>query len=405
MFVAQSPFERLRSFLDGVAPGGTPIDLSVGSPQHAPPAFVAEVIVRNAASFAGYPPIAGTANLRRAMHDWLDRRYSLGGWLREAGDVLPLSGSREGLFLAAISARDLLGKANPTVLFANPFYATYPAAAHAIGATPVPLAAAAGVLPDWDSVPAAALDAAIAYYVASPSNPQGIVASAADWHALFDRAERHDFLVFADECYSEIYREAAGAPVGALEAARDRPEALDRLVVFNSLSKRSNLAGLRAGLIAGGRRTVAAIREFRNQAGPQVPTPLQEAAAAVWDDEAHVTENRRLYDTKFADAAAILGGPTPPGGFFLWLPADAFDGDDEEATLALWRGTGVKALPGSYLALTPEGDKNPGRGFVRLALVADATVTREALDRVRSVMQRGQQRERHQFESVGGSPR
>jgi aspartate/methionine/tyrosine aminotransferase len=405
MFVERSPFERLRVLLGSLPPGRDPIDLSIGSPAHAPPAFVAEVIQRNAHLFGPYPPIAGTPNLRRAMADWLDRRYRLGGLLRERGDVLPLSGSREGLVLAAVTARDLAGKPRPTLLFANPFYAAYPAAAHAIGATAVPLAAADGILPDFGSVAEAALDAAVALYVASPSNPEGRIASAADWHALFDRAERHGFLLFADECYSEIWRAAAGPPLGALEAAKGRPEALDRLLVFNSLSKRSNLAGLRAGLVAGGRRPVEAFREYRNQAGPQLATPLQEAAAAAWDDEAHVVENRRLYDAKFADAEGILGVAPPPGGFFLWLPADAFDGDDEAAAVALWRDAGVRALPGSYLALTPEEDKNPGRGFVRLALVADATVTREALGRVAGVMQRGRTRERDQFESVGGSPR
>jgi len=390
MFSVQSPFERLRRALADIPPGAPPVDLSVGSPTHAPPPFVGDVIARHAHAFGGYPPITGTASFQRAVHDFLDRRYDLVGWLRENGTVLPLNGSREGLFLAAVSARDLAGKTRPAILFANPFYQTYPAAAHALGARPVPMAAARGVLPDWESVPGEALDDAVAYYVASPSNPEGECASIADWHEIFDRAERHGFFVFADECYSEVYREEAGPPTGALEAARERPDALARLFVFNSLSKRSNLAGLRVGLMAGAVETLAAVRDLRNQAGPQVPVPLQEAAAAVFDDEAHVIENRRLYDGKFAIAERLLSprfGPvTPPAGFFLWLPVE---GDDVQAAQLLWREAGVRAVPGSFLAATPDDAPNPGAGFVRLALVADAAQAAEALERVAAILDDG----------------
>lgn len=390
MFSAQSPFERLRRALGDTPPGARPVDLSVGSPCHAPPPFVMDVIARHAAAFAGYPPIAGTPSFQRAVHDFLDRRNALSGWLREDGAILPLNGSREGLFLAAVSARDLAGKARPAILFANPFYQTYPAAAHAIGARPVPVAAERGILPDWDAIAREDLDDAVAYYVASPSNPEGMCASLADWHEIFDRAERHGFFVFADECYSEVYREEAGPPAGALEAARDRPEALARLFVFNSLSKRSNLAGLRVGFLAGAAETIAAVKDLRNQAGPQVPVPLQEAAAAVFDDEAHVIENRRLYDGKFAIAERLLSprfGPvTPPAGFFLWLPVE---GDDVEVARLLWREAGVRVVPGSFLAVTPEDGPNPGAGFVRLALVADAASANEALERLAAVFDTG----------------
>ncbi|WP_108658918.1 aminotransferase class I/II-fold pyridoxal phosphate-dependent enzyme [Acuticoccus kandeliae] len=386
MFFAKSPFERLRALIGDVKPDVAPVDLAVGNPQHAPPAFIGEVLARHTGGFVGYPPIAGTANFQRAVHDFIDRRYGLDGWFREAGTLLPLSGSREGLFLAAVTARDLMEKDNPTVLFANPFYQTYIAGAHGIGAEPVPMMAGDGILPDWESVPESALDRAIAYYFGSPSNPEGRCATRAEWHALFDRAERHDFLIFADECYSEVYRESVGAPVGALEAARERPEILPRLLVFNSLSKRSNLAGMRVGFLAGAPDTIGAVREFRNQAGPQVPTPLQEVAAAVYDDEAHVVASRRLYDEKFADAARLLsprfGEVVPEGGFFLWLD---IGGDDEAATLRLWREAGVRCVPGSYLAATPRGGVNPGIGRLRLALVASPELTRGALARVADV--------------------
>ena len=390
MFMAQSPFERLRGVLAGTSPGATPVDLSIGSPTHAPPAYVADVITRHAGAFRGYPPIEGTPAFCRAVHGFLERRYGLAGWLGENGSVLPLNGSREGLFLTAVSAREFTGKAQPAILFANPFYQTYPAAAHALGARPVPMAAARGVLPDWDSVPDSALDDAICYYVASPSNPDGTCATIADWHEIFDRAERHNFFVFADECYSEVYRESAGPPPGALEAARTRPGALERLFVFNSLSKRSNLAGLRVGILAGAADRIAAVADFRNQVAPQVPVPLQEAAAVVFDDEDHAVQNRRLYDEKFAIAdrhlAPRFGSVTPPAGFFLWLPVA---GDDVEVARRLWQEAGVKIVPGSFLATTPEGGPNPGAGHVRLALVAGADEVETALERMAGVLDAG----------------
>ncbi|WP_420393600.1 aminotransferase class I/II-fold pyridoxal phosphate-dependent enzyme [Acuticoccus sp.] len=385
MFVAHSPFERLRRALADAPPGAPPIDLSIGSPTHPSPDFVPEVLARHAGEFVAYPPFEGTASFQRAVHDWLDRRYGLEGWFREAGVVLPTSGSRDGLFFSLVTVRDILEKPRPAVLFANPFYQAYPAAAHAIGAEPVPIAAADGIVPDFEAVPEATLDRAIAYYFGAPSNPAGAVATVADWHRLFDRAERHDFFLFADECYSEIYREAAGPPAGALQAARERPDALARLVVFNSLSKRSNLAGMRTGIVAAERELAASLKGLRQQAGPQVPTPLQEVAAAAFDDEAHVAANRRLYDAKFVDAEAALGplfGPvTPPASFFLWLPVS----DDLEFAVRLWREAGVRVLPGRYLG-SGEGPANPGHGRVRLALVADAERTRGALARVGEAM-------------------
>lgn len=383
MIIIQSPFERLRKLLAGLEPGMPAIDLTVGTPGHAPPAFIADVIAANMAGFRPYPPIGGTPAFQTAVRGWINRRYGLDGALDDAMALLPVNGSREGLFFAALTARDLLRKSDPAVLFANPFYQTYPAAAHAIGARAVPLAAVPGsALPDFSSVPEATLDAAIAYYIASPTNPEGLCASKADWHALFDLALRHDFFLIADECYSEIYREAFGPPPGALEAVRERPEALSRLLAFNSLSKRSNLAGMRVGFVAGDEAVISAMKDFRNQAAPQVPGPLQAAAAAAFDDEAHVIENRRLYDEKFASAEALLrpgfGAVTPPAGFCLWLAAG---GDDEVLVRALWEEVGVRALPGSYLATDPPSGPNPGRGHIRFALVGDAQSTHEAFVR------------------------
>ncbi len=383
MTVPQSPFDRLRRILGETPPGAAPIDFSVGGPKHAPPAFIARIVADRADGFCPYPPIGGNANFQRAVHGWIDRRYHLGGWFGEAGALLPLAGSREGLVLSLVTARDVLGKANPTVLYANPYYQAYLSAAHVIGAqaVPMPTPERPSPLPDFDAIPTETLDRAIAYYFGSPSNPLGSLASAADWHTLFDRAERHDFFLFADECYSEIYREAAGAPVGALEVARERPEILKRLLVLNSLSKRSNVAGMRVGFVAGDPEVMEGMKSLRNQIAPQVPLPLQDAAAAAYDDEAHVAENRRLYDAKFAVAEEILGpvlGPvTPPGGFCLWLAVE----DDVAVTERLWREAGVKVIPGSLLA-HGEGGDNPGTDRIRLALVTPLEETREGLTRV-----------------------
>ncbi|UOM33577.1 aminotransferase class I/II-fold pyridoxal phosphate-dependent enzyme [Acuticoccus sp. I52.16.1] len=388
MTVPQSPFDRLRRILGETPPGADPVDFSVGGPKHAPPDFIGEIIAAETAAFRPYPPIAGNANFQRAVHGWIDRRYELDGWFDTAGALLPLAGSREGLVLSLVTARDWLAKPRPTVLYANPYYQAYLSAAHVIGAEATAMRTPAGPspLPDFAAVPEAVLDRAIAYYFGSPSNPVGSVASAADWHTLFDRAERHDFFLFADECYSEIYREAHGAPVGALEVARERPEILKRLIVLNSLSKRSNVPGMRVGFVAGAPDVIEAMKSLRNQIAPQVPLPLQDAAAAAYDDEAHVIENRRLYDEKFAAAEEILGplfdgAVTPAGGFCLWLAV----GDDVAVTEALWREKGVKVIPGSLLA-SGEGADNPGAGHIRLALVAPYEETREGLTRVAALL-------------------
>ena len=387
----QSPFERLRTRLAGLEPGAPPIDLTVGAPRHAPPAFVADVLAANADMFGPYPAITGTPELQDAAHDWLDARYGLDGMLRDKGALLATCGSREGLFFAAVTARDLIGKPDPVILFANPYYQVYAAAAEALRIEGVPLAARAAdtVLPDLDRLDPALLDRAIAYYVAAPSNPEGNCASLADWHTLLDLAEKHDFYLFADECYSEIYRERMGPPAGALTAAKSRPEGLRRLIAFNSLSKRSNLAGLRVGFVAGDRATMGAMKDFRNQAAPQVPVALQAVAAAALRDEAHVTENRRLYDEKFAAAEAALaptfGTVTPHGGFCLWLHVG---GDDAAFVADLWQSVGVKALPGSYLAAGAPGRPNPGAGRIRIALVSGFGETEEAINRLRAFLER-----------------
>lgn len=383
-----SPFQRLARLIEGVSPGASPIDLGVGEPRHPMPAFVAPVITEAMAGFGRYPAIRGTDQFRAAVAAWLDRRYGLDGWIDPATMVLPLNGSREGLFFAALGAMQRGEKVveRPAVLIPNPFYFAYAAGAEAIGAEAVTIGPASDTtaLPDLGALDPALLDRTIALYVASPANPQGTIASKADWRRLIEIARAHKIWVFADECYSELYREGAPPPAGALEAAKETGS-LDRVVVFNSLSKRSNLAGLRCGFAAGDPAFISPWTSLRNIAAPQVPLPVQAVGAAAYADEAHVAENRRLYDAKFARAESLLGpifGPvTPAAGFFLWLDVARFGGG-EAAAQHLWRSVGIRAVPGGYLAAASPEAVNPGADRLRLALVDDASLTETALGRL-----------------------
>lgn len=386
--IADSPFQRLAALIAGETPGATPIDLAVGNPRHPIPPFVAKTIAANVRGYGDYPAIRGTEAFRASVAGWLDGRFTLSGLIDPETGVLPLNGSREGLYFATIGADAYLKKPGdrPVVLVPNPGYPAYSVGAFAVGAEIVAYDAATphGVMPDWDALGADLLDRAIAVFVAAPSNPQGALAGKADWADLLARADTHDFMVFSDECYSEIYRTTVSPPASALEAAAERGSAA-RLVVFNSLSKRSNLPGLRCGFAAGDPKFLANWARLRNLAAPQVPTPAQAVAAAAYGDEAHVAENRRLYDAKFALAEAALGDVftrlTPPAGFFLWLDVSPF-GADPEVCRRMWTEAGVRAVPGSYLGGPMPDGTNPGEGFVRIALVQDEATTEEALARL-----------------------
>jgi aspartate/methionine/tyrosine aminotransferase len=295
---------------------------------------------------------------------------------------MALNGTREGLFNAALALiPEAKGGKRPAVLIPNPFYQVYAVGALAAGAEPVyvPATEATGFLPDYAALPAEVLDRAVAAFVCSPANPQGVVAPEGYLADLLDLAERHDFRVFSDECYAELWRHAP--PPGILAVAAARGADPERALAFHSLSKRSNLPGLRSGFVAGGPRAIAAIRRLRAYAGAPLPEPLQAVAAAVWADEAHVVENRALYARKYALADRILGNlpgyRAPEAGFFLWLPVP----DGEAAALKLWRETGVRVLPGAYLARAVDG-VNPGAGHIRVALVAPEDETRGGLERL-----------------------
>ncbi|MDH2326629.1 aminotransferase class I/II-fold pyridoxal phosphate-dependent enzyme [Cereibacter sp. SYSU M97828] len=356
-------FPRLRALLDPLPAGGTPVHMTIGEPKHPMPPFVAEVLAENIGGFGIYPANDGTPGLLDAISGWLGRRY---GADVGTNRIMALNGTREGLFNAALalSPEQKNGK-RPAILMPNPFYQVYALAALATGAEPiyVPATAETGFLPDYAALPADLLDRVTIAYVCSPANPQGAVASREYLTSLLALAEKHDFRVFADECYSEIWQ--TRAPTGALEIDAD-PE---RVFVFHSLSKRSNLPGLRSGFVAGGPEGMARIRKLRAFAGAPLPQPIQAVSERAWRDEEHVDVSRAMYQAKFAMAdkvfASMQGYKTPEGGFFLWLPVE----DGEKAAVKLWTETGIRVLPGAYLS-RDVGGMNPGANYIRVALVA-----------------------------------
>jgi aspartate/methionine/tyrosine aminotransferase len=386
--LGRSPFVRLRELLGDTPPGKPAISLAVGEPQHAVPSFVESVLAAHVHEWGRYPMNQGHADFCRAAADWLGRRFELPRPLHPETEVLVLNGSREGLFLAALAASRWVNgrRGPPAMLLPNPFYAAYAAGAIEAGCEPVylPATRATGFLPDLGALSDALLARTVAIYLASPANPQGAVADAAYLSRLVELARRFGFLVFSDECYSEIY--TRHAPPGMLEAAG--PDYAN-VVVFQSLSKRSNLPGLRVGFAAGDQGFLAGFLELRNVAAPQVPLPAQRVAIAALADEAHVAENRRLYAQKFDLADQIIGDRygyrRPDGGFFLWLDVSG-QGGDEAVTLRLWGQAGLRVVPGRYLAQVAPDGSNPGEGFIRVAMVHDNATTAEALHRLVAVL-------------------
>ena len=384
----RSPFVRLAELIAGVAPGRPVIDLGVGEPRHPVPDFVGPVIAAHINEFGRYPRNEGTPQFRRAAADWAARRYRLGRIPDPDREVLVLNGSREGLFLGAIAARRHVANraGRPAILVPNPFYAAYSAGAAAADCEIVylPTTRQTGFLPDLDALDGALLARTVAMFLATPSNPQGAVADLAYLQRAAAMARRYGFLLFCDECYSEIYTVAP--PAGALEAAGDL---FENVVLFQSLSKRSNLPGLRVGFLMGDHRFIAKFLELRNVAAPQVPIPIQEVAIAAFGDEAHVEANRDLYRQKFDMADQIIGDRygyrRPAGGFFLWLDVGPLGGS-EAAAAKLWREAGVRVLPGRYIARDQADGSNPGADFIRVAMVHDKETTAEALHRIVAVL-------------------
>jgi aspartate/methionine/tyrosine aminotransferase len=383
-----SSFAKLATLLDPYQPGMTPISLSIGDPNGAVPPFVLDAIAKHSKDFGVYPAINGTIEWREAASAWLVRRFGLASAsIDPERNLLPLNGTREGLFLALFTVMpETKAGQRPVVLLPNPFYQCYAAAALSAGGEPmfVPATAATGFLPDYASLPKSVLERAAAVYICSPSNPEGACASEEYWRTLFALADQYDFAVFADECYADIY---LNAPPKSALPMRGTP--YRRLLTFHSLSKRSGLPGLRSGIVAGDAAMIERFRSFRNYAGPQVPLPIIAASTAAWNDEAHVAQNRALYQEKFKLAQRMLGNRAgfrvPEGGFFLWLDV----GDGEKTTLALWRDAGVRVLPGAYMGRETEPGKsrtNPGFSYIRVALVNDLSTIMAALERMVEVL-------------------
>ncbi|HEV8395772.1 MAG TPA: succinyldiaminopimelate transaminase [Vicinamibacterales bacterium] len=379
------PFERLRALLSGVPlPAAAPIRLSIGEPQHATPALVTSALTGNLAGLSTYPATAGLDAVREAMAGWFVRRFKI-PHLDAATQVLPVSGTREALFAIAQAVVDT-SKASPVVVSPNPFYQIYEGAALLAGAEPVFLNQTSDT--DFDleleSLTAEQWNRTQLVYVCSPGNPTGHVLDLNGWRTLFEYSDRYGFVIASDECYSEIYPDEDAPPLGALQAAH----ALGRgdfrnLVVFTSLSKRSNAPGLRSGGIAGDAALLKPFLLYRTYHGCAMSLPVQHASIAAWGDESHVRDNRAQYRAKFDAVVPMLEGALdvrrPDASFYLW--AGVPGGDDEAFTRELFARTHVTVLPGRYLARDAHGN-NPGAGYVRIALVPGIEDCVEAVRRV-----------------------
>jgi N-succinyldiaminopimelate aminotransferase len=378
------PFERLRDLLADCVPPPQlgPIDLSIGEPRHATPRLLLDALGAAAASMSSYPKTAGSDALRIAIGEWLKRRYRLPR-LDPLAQVLPVTGSREALFAFAQATLDARGA--DRVLIPNPGYQIYEGATLLAGAEPVylPVTPETRLRMPFERLGPEQWKRVRLVYTCSPGNPTGAVMPASEWKQLFDLADRYGFVIASDECYSEIYPDPDRPPLGALQAAAEsgRP-GFERLVVFGSLSKRSNAPGLRSGYVAGDARLIAAFLRYRTYHGCAMNPAVQAASIAAWSDEAHVQENRRRYAAKFAEVtpsiAAVLPTAMPEGGFYLWARTP---GDDRQFARRLYQHFNVTVLPGSFLGREVDG-AHPGAGFVRIALVAEETQVREAARRI-----------------------
>ncbi len=391
------PFRRLAALVAASdPPADMPLaDLAIGEPQHAPPPLLAATLAAHAELWNRYPPPAGTPAFRAAAANWLKRRFALPeGWLEPDRHVLPVAGTKEALFLVAAAATDPKETGRrPAALVPNPLYSVYLGAAVLAGAEPVlmPALASTGFLPDLDAIAEPDLARASICYLCSPANPQGVVADRAYLARALELARRHDFILVVDECYAEIFD--AEPPPSALEVAAARGGSLDHLVVMHSLSKRSSAAGLRSGFIAGDPDFLAHFLRLRAYGAAVQPLPVLAAAAALWDDDAHVLVNRAAYRRKLDLAEAALAGRAgfyrPPGSFFLWLDV----GDGEAAAVELWRRAHLKALPGAFLTASggaggtvADPAHDPGARYLRVALVHEPESLEPALDRLRAVI-------------------
>ncbi len=378
------PFEKLRSLFEGVRPnpGLVQISLGIGEPRHPTPELIKRALSENLAKLAAYPPTAGGEALRQAIADWLVRRYGLRAidWKTE---VLPVNGSREALFAFAQTVVDPARK-DAVVVCPNPFYQIYEGAALLAGARPhyVNTPAERGFAADYAAIPQDVWRRTQLLYVCSPGNPTGNVLGLAEWKEIFALADRHGFIIASDECYSEIYFDEAAPPLGALQASAQLGRGFERLVMFSSLSKRSNVPGMRSGFVAGDAAVLKAFLLYRTYHGGAMNPAVQEASVAAWNDEHHVRENRRKYAEKFARVAPLMQTALevglPDAGFYLWARTPIADTDFARR---LYAEQYVTVLPGSFLARESNG-VNPGTNYVRMALVAEIGECLEAARRI-----------------------
>ncbi|MDF9391573.1 MULTISPECIES: succinyldiaminopimelate transaminase [Methylococcus] len=385
------PFEKLAVLKRGrVPPADKPhIAMSIGEPQHPTPHFIAEALLQHLHGLSSYPTTKGGPELRHSVARWLERRFALGeGAIDPERQVLPVNGTREALFAFAQAVVDPAEQ--PLVLMPNPFYQIYEGAAILAGAEPFFLntTAESGFLPDFDAVPEAVWSRCRLVYVCSPGNPTGAVMGVDQQRQLLELAERYDFIVASDECYSELYADEADPPPGLLQTAAGMGNGeFRRCVVFHSLSKRSNAPGLRSGFVAGDADVLGRFLLYRTYHGCAMPLPVQKASATAWADEAHVRENRELYRRKFDAVATVLRDildlAVPSAGFYLWLRTPI---DDTAFAAGLFEAQNVTVLPGRFLS-RPSGGVDPGAGHVRIALVAPLEECVEAAHRIKQFIQ------------------
>jgi N-succinyldiaminopimelate aminotransferase len=386
------PFERLSRLKSGVSPpaGLTPIDMWIGEPRHEPPASVLATLRENLHRLGSYPATAGLPELRSACARWLERRYRLaGGSVDPATMVLPVNGTREALFAFVQASVD--GSREPLVLMPNPFYQIYEGAAllagagaHFLDTTP-----ANGYTPDLEAVPESIWRRCQVLFLCSPGNPTGKVLPLEYLRQALALAERYDFIIAADECYTEIYLDERSPPPGLLEACLAAGHGrFERCVVFHSLSKRSSVPGLRSGFVCGDPQIICKFLLYRTYHGSAMPVPTQLASAVAWQDEEYAARNRRAYQEKFNRVLPILAPclnvTAPDGAFYLWPDVR---GDDERFVRDLYASQAVTVLPGSYLARAGAGG-NPGAGRVRISLVPPLEQCLEAAERIRGFVQR-----------------
>jgi len=387
------PFEKLAQLIHGITPphDKAPISLSIGEPTHPTPHFIQETLLAHIQGLGMYPTTKGILELRMAIAGWLSRRFQIPLDALDADtQILPVSGTREALFSIAQCVVDASGSEKPVVIMPNPFYQIYEGAALLAGAEPyfVNTTEATGYLPDFDSVPKSIWRRCQLLYICSPGNPSGAVMSQADHVKLLNLADKYDFIIASDECYSELYDDETKPPIGLLETAhRIGNSTFKRCVVFHSLSKRSNAPGLRSGFVAGDAEVLQQYFQYRTYQGCAMPLPTQHASIRAWQDEHHVLENRRLYRDKFAAFITILSEvcelKKPPASFYVWLKTPINDDlhgrrkvsklpgatADTEFAQKLFAHENLTVLPGSYLSREFNGI-NPGENHVRIALVA-----------------------------------